>query len=72
MTDFEKIYAGRTSDRPSRVAFPVTQAIGTAVLLALLLAYAVSFVMLLPLAQARMTQSAAEGADPSSSEFVSP
>ena len=46
--------------------------IKTAALLALLLAYALGFAILYPLAQRSMTERMSEGLDPTATPFVSP
>ena len=57
---------------PARPVTPVTPPAKTVVLLAALLAYAIGFAILYPLAQASVSKSAAEGNDPALMDFVGP
>jgi hypothetical protein len=57
---------------PARPVTPVIPTVKTVVLLAALLAYAIGFAILYPLAQASVSKSAAEGNDPALMDFVGP
>ena len=72
MNHFEKPLAFRDGFVPVRPVAPVLPKIKTAALLAALLAYAVGFTILYPLAQASVSKSAAEGNDPALMDFVGP
>ncbi len=56
-------------DRPAMATWPTVR---SAILLAALLAYAIGFAILYPLAQASASKSAAEGNDPALIDFVGP
>ena len=57
---------------PVRPAAPASPTIKTVACIAALLAYAIGFAVLYPLAQASVAKSVAEGNDPALMEFVGP
>jgi hypothetical protein len=64
MTKFERPLDFHSSDLPNVRGLPIGTAVKTAALLAALLAYAVGFVLLYPIAQTSVMKSASEGNDP--------
>jgi hypothetical protein len=57
---------------PARPSAPSLPGLRTAALLVALVAYAIGFAILYPLAQASVSKSAAEGNDPALIDFVAP
>ena len=72
MTHFEKTVSAHDSHGPSRAGLAVARTIKSAALLALLIAYAMGFVIIYPVTQASVSKSAAEGDDATVLELVSP
>ena len=72
MTHSEKPLDFRYGYLPARPALPTLPTVKTVALAAALLAYAVGFAILYPLAQASVSKSAAEGNDPALMDFVGP
>ena len=69
---FERPLGFRDGFLPARPGAPALPTLKTAALLAALLAYAIGFAILYPLAQASVSKSAAEGNDPALMDFVGP
>jgi hypothetical protein len=72
VTHSEKPLDFRYGYLPARPALPTSPTIKTVALAAALLAYAVGFAILYPLAQSSVSRSAAEGNDPALMNFVGP
>ncbi len=71
MTRFEKP-AQFDNGYPYALSTPRAPTIGTLALLAVLLAYAVGFVILYPIAASSVAKSVSEGNDPALLQFVGP
>lgn len=72
MTHYEKQLGFREGFLPARPRAPALPTVKTVALIAALIAYAVGFAILYPLAQASVSKSAAEGNDPAMMDFVAP
>lgn len=72
MTNFEQPLSARDGFSSAPTSLPTPRSIKTAALLAVLIAYAIGFALLYPVAQASVAKSAAEGNDPTALEFVGP
>jgi hypothetical protein len=72
MTHYERPLGSRDGFLPARPSAPTLPTLRTAALLAALIAYAIGFAILYPLAQASVSKSAAEGNDPALMDFVAP
>ncbi len=72
MTPYERPLGFRDGFLPSRPGKSDLLTLKSAALVAALLAYAIGFVVLYPLAQASVAKSAANGNDPALMNFVAP
>jgi hypothetical protein len=72
MTPYERPIGFSDSFLPARPAKSDLLTLKSAALAAALLAYAIGFVILYPLAQASVSKSTAEGNDPALLDFVAP
>ena len=72
MTHSEKSLDFHDGYLPARLGMAMWPTVKTAALLGALLAYAIGFALLYPLAQASVSKSAAEGNDPALMDFVGP
>ena len=72
MTPYERPIGFRNSFLPAHPEKSSLLTLKSAALVAALLAYAIGFVVLYPLAQASVANSAAEGNDPALMDFVAP
>ena len=72
MAHYDRSLGFRDGFLPARPGAPALPALRAAAVAAALLAYALGFVLLYPLAQASVSKSAAEGNDPALIQFVAP
>jgi hypothetical protein len=72
VTHYEKPLGFHDGFLPARPGAPALSTLRTAALLAALLAYAIGFTILYPLAQSSVSKSAAQGNDPALMDFVGP